>query len=59
MEANEYTNYRDILRRKDIDIIDICLPHHLHAKEAIEAAEAGKHVLVEKPIATTLKMLMT
>jgi predicted dehydrogenase len=53
--ADAHTNYRDILRRKDIDIIDICLPHHLHAKAAIEAAEAGKHVLVEKPIATTLK----
>jgi predicted dehydrogenase len=53
--ADAHTNYRDILHRKDIDIIDICLPHHLHAKAAIEAAEAGKHVLVEKPIATTLK----
>jgi len=53
--AEAHTNYRDILCRKDIDIIDICLPHHLHAKAAIEAAEAGKHVLVEKPIATTLK----
>jgi len=53
--ADAHTNYRDILRRKDIDIIDICLPHHLHAQAAIEAAEAGKHVLVEKPIATTLK----
>ena len=53
--ADACTSYRDILRRKDIDIIDICLPHHLHAKADIEAAEAGKHVLVEKPIATTLK----
>lgn len=53
--AESCTNYRDILGRKDIDIIDICLPHHLHAKVAIDAAEAGKHVLVEKPIATTLK----
>jgi predicted dehydrogenase len=53
--ACPYTNYHDILQRKDIDIIDICLPHHLHAKAAIAAAEAGKHILVEKPIATTLK----
>jgi myo-inositol 2-dehydrogenase/D-chiro-inositol 1-dehydrogenase len=53
--SDAHTSYHDILRRKDIDIIDICLPHHLHAKAAIEAAEAGKHVLVEKPIATTLK----
>ena len=50
-----YTDYRDILRRPDIDAVDICLPHHLHAKVAVEAAEAGKHILCEKPIARSLK----
>ena len=49
------TDYHDIFRRNDVDIVDICLPHHLHAEAAVAAAEAGKHVLVEKPIATTLK----
>jgi predicted dehydrogenase len=48
------TDYRELLRRDDVDAVDICLPHHLHAEVAIAAAEAGKHVLVEKPIATTL-----
>jgi predicted dehydrogenase len=37
-----------------IDAVDICLPHHLHAPAAIAAMEAGKHVLVEKPIANTV-----
>jgi predicted dehydrogenase len=54
-EASACTDYHEVLRRKDIDIVDICLPHHLHAEAAIAAAEVGKHVLVEKPIATTLK----
>jgi len=54
-EAIACTDYHDVLNREDVDIIDICLPHHLHAQVAVEAAEAGKHVLVEKPIATTLK----
>jgi len=48
------TDYREIIARDDIDAVDICLPHHLHAEVAISAAEAGKHVLVEKPIANTL-----
>jgi predicted dehydrogenase len=38
----------------DIDAVDICVPHNLHGKMAVSAAEAGKHVLLEKPIATTL-----
>jgi predicted dehydrogenase len=39
----------------DIDAIDICAPNSLHAAIAIAAAEAGKHVLVEKPMATSLE----
>ncbi|HEY9161575.1 MAG TPA: Gfo/Idh/MocA family oxidoreductase [Desulfomonilia bacterium] len=53
--ADLCTDYHDILKRPDIDCIHICLPHHLHAKICVEAFEAGKHVLCEKPIANTLE----
>ena len=43
-----------LARRPDIDAIVVTTPHHLHAGEAMLALEAGKHVLVEKPMATTL-----
>jgi predicted dehydrogenase len=53
--AETCSDYRELVRRKDIDAVDICLPHHLHARVAVEAAQAGKHILVEKPIATTIE----
>ncbi len=46
--------YHALLVRPDIDAVSICLPHQLHASVACDAAGAGKHVLVEKPLATTL-----
>lgn len=49
-----YTNYGRMLKEADIDAVDICLPHDLHAEVSIAASEAGKHVIVEKPIAITL-----
>ncbi len=48
------TDLDEVLTRDDIDIIDICAPGHLHAEYAIRALEAGKHVLVEKPLANSL-----
>jgi UDP-N-acetylglucosamine 3-dehydrogenase len=50
-----FVDYREALKRPDIDCVHICLPHHLHAGICIEAFEAGKHVLCEKPIAHTLQ----
>ncbi len=44
------TDYRSVLDNKDITICDICLPHHLHATVTIDCLNAGKHVLLEKPI---------
>lgn len=41
----------DLLRRDDIDVVDICTPQHLHRDLAVAAAAAGKHILCEKPIA--------
>lgn len=47
-------DYRTFLDREDIDAVDICLPNHLHASVAEEFLLRGKHVMLEKPIATTL-----
>src|SRR5262245_27891727 len=46
-----YTDYDTMLRDPEIDIIDICTPHPLHPEQAIAAAAAGKHLIIEKPIA--------
>lgn len=46
-------NYRDLLDSPQIEAVSIVTPTYLHAKMAIEAAEAGKHVLCEKPMAIT------
>jgi len=48
------TNYRQALEDPEVDAVDICLPHALHAPVAVEAAQAGKHILVEKPLASSL-----
>lgn len=50
-----YIDYRQALADPDIDAVSICLPHDLHAPVAIETAEAGKHILCEKPMATTVE----
>jgi predicted dehydrogenase len=48
------TDWRSLLTRDDIDVIDICTPGDSHAEIAIAALEAGKHVLCEKPLANTV-----
>jgi len=45
------TDWRRLLERNDIDLIDICLPNNLHAEVAMAAAEAGKMIICEKPLA--------
>lgn len=50
-DATPYTDYQEMLKRDDIDIINICTPSGLHAPMGIEVAQAGKHIIVEKPIA--------
>ncbi|NRQ51583.1 Gfo/Idh/MocA family protein [Aeromicrobium stalagmiti] len=49
------TDWRALLTRDDIDVIDICTPGNTHAEIAIAALEAGKHVLCEKPLANTVE----
>lgn len=45
----------DTILRTDCDVVDVCLPNHLHAKVTIAAARAGRHVIVEKPLCLTLE----
>src|SRR5881296_514566 len=45
------TDWRKLLGRKDIDLVDICVPNNLHAEIATAAAQAGKMILCEKPLA--------
>jgi len=49
-----YKDYTRMIERDDIDAISICTPHFLHCKMALDCIEAGKHVLVEKPMARTV-----
>lgn len=48
------TDWRKVIERDDIDIVDIAVPNYLHHEIAIAAARAGKHIFLEKPLATTL-----
>ena len=51
--AHVYTDYRDLLARDDIAAVSIATPDFAHREIAVAAARAGKHILVEKPLATT------
>ena len=48
------TDWRRLVQRADVDLVDICTPVHLHAEMAIAALQSGKNVLCEKPLATTV-----
>ncbi len=50
-----YTDYRDLLARADIAAVSIATPDFAHREIAVAAAKAGKHILVEKPLATTVE----
>jgi predicted dehydrogenase len=52
--AAAYTDYRALLRRDHLDAVSVCTPDGLHRAPCELAARAGRHVLVEKPIATTV-----
>ena len=49
-----YETVEELVESDEIDMVSICTPHHLHSEETVLAAEAGKHILIEKPAAITL-----
>jgi UDP-N-acetyl-2-amino-2-deoxyglucuronate dehydrogenase len=48
------TSFEDVLARPDVDAVSLCTPHAQHCEQAVAAARAGKHVLVEKPMALSV-----
>lgn len=52
--AKAYTNYKDLLNDEEVSAVSICTPNVFHAPMSVAALEAGKHVLCEKPMATTI-----
>lgn len=52
--ARLHADYAELLRGRDIDVVHVLTPNHLHAQMAIAALEAGKHVVLEKPLGLTL-----
>ena len=50
-----YDNMDELISQCECDVIDICLPNYLHAVATLKAAAAGKHVIIEKPLAVTLE----
>ena len=49
--AQIYATGMELIEKADVDVVDVCLPTHLHAAHAVAAMKAGKNVFVEKPIA--------
>lgn len=49
------TDYEEVLSSKDIEVVALCTPDHLHAEQSIKALQADKHVLCEKPMATSIE----
>lgn len=55
LECAVRDQYDEVLADPQVDIVDLCGPSHVHAEHGIAAAQAGKHILVEKPIALTME----
>lgn len=53
--SRRFLDYRDLLSKVELEAVVIATPHHLHAQQAIAAAEAGVAVICEKPLATNLE----
>lgn len=53
--AEVFSNYRELLQRADVDVVDVVLPSHLHHEVGSAVLSAGKHLLLEKPMAISLE----
>ncbi len=53
-DVRAYKTYRSMLAKEDLDVVSICTPNTYHARQAIDALDAGCHVLCEKPMALSL-----
>ena len=53
--ARWHTDYRALLEQPEVDVVTLCLPNDLHCQATVDAAAAGKHVICEKPLCTTLE----
>lgn len=54
--VNKYADYKEMLEKESIDMVDICLPTYLHAEATIYALNAGCHVLCEKPMSLNFEL---
>ena len=50
-DAKVYENYKELLEDKSIDVVHVCTPNRMHSTISVDALEAGKHVMCEKPMA--------
>jgi len=53
-QCDAYTDYNQMLKQTDLDAVVVATPDEIHTQPCVAAAHAGKHILVEKPIATTI-----
>jgi predicted dehydrogenase len=54
LDVPVFDQYEELLAQPGVDIVSICTPPYRHCQETVLAAEAGKHILIEKPVATNL-----
>lgn len=54
-EIEPYTDWRDLVGHAGVDMVDVCVPTYLHREISVEALEAGKHVMCEKPMSLSVE----
>ena len=52
-QAKVYTDYKELLKDNDIDVVHVCTPNRSHSSITVDVLEAGKHAMCEKPMAKT------